>query len=293
MADRSPDRNDPRNDARKDEGNGRHGGAGKAERQVVRVAAVGDVHCKETSRGALRPLFERVAETADVLVLCGDLTDHGLPAEAQVLVHELTASVKLPTLAVLGNHDYEAGHVDEVRKIITDAGVNLLDGDAAEVMGVGFAGVKGFGGGFGRGTLSAFGEPAIKAFVKEALDETMKLEAALLRLRTPHKIAVLHYAPIQGTVEGEPETIFPWLGCSRLEEPINRIRVNAVVHGHAHKGAAEGKTAAGVPVYNVAVPVMRTAYPDRPPFRILDLPLAPKQAVLPASAEPPVETAVG
>ena len=297
MADRNErgDRNERQERQERNDGRpGGQGGTNGGGKSVVRVAAVGDVHCNVNARGTSRPLFERIADSADVMVICGDLTDHGLPAEAQVLVQELSASAKVPILAVLGNHDYESGHVDEVRKMLCDAGVQLLDGDAVEVKGIGFAGVKGFGGGFGRGTLSGFGEPAIKAFVKEALDESMKLEAALLRLRTPHKIAVLHYAPVQATVEGEPIEIFPWLGCSRLEEPINRYRVNAVVHGHAHKGAPEGKTAAGVPVYNVSVQVMRANYPDRPPFRILDLPAAPVAApAMPAtSAEPPVETAV-
>lgn len=261
---------------------------GNNGRDVVRIAAVGDVHCR--SAGALRPLFERIAADADVMVLCGDLTDHGLVAEAQTLAKELAGLPKLPVLAVLGNHDYESGHVDEVRQILTDAGVQLLDGDAVEIRGVGFAGVKGFAGGFGRGTLSSFGEPATKAFVKEALDEAMKLEAALLRLRTQHRIAVLHYAPIRETVEGEPPEIFPYLGCSRLEEPINRYQVTAVVHGHAHRGAAEGKTSAGVPVYNVSLPLMRTIYPDRPPFRLLDVTVTRKPVASGADQTVPVPT---
>jgi Icc-related predicted phosphoesterase len=287
----------------------------KAERrQHVRVAAAGDLHARETSRDALRPLLARIAEAADVLVLCGDLTDHGLPAEAHVLARELSAAVnpdRLPTLAVLGNHDYEAGHADEVKKILQGAGVTVLDGDALEVKGVGFAGVKGFGGGFGRGTLSGFGESAVKHFVQEAVDETMKLEAALLRLRNSpvlHRIAVLHYSPIRATVEGEPPEIFPFLGCSRMEEPLNRYQVTAVVHGHAHRGSPEGRTTGGAPVYNVSAPLMRQAYPDRPAFRVLDVPVtrpsaaeggdatrpAPPDAATGAAAPgPPVETAVG
>ncbi len=283
-------------------------------RQHVRVAAAGDLHARETSRDALRPLLARIAEAADVLVLCGDLTDHGLPAEAHILARELSAAVhpdRLPTLAVLGNHDHESGHADEVKKILEGAGITVLDGDAVEVKGVGFAGVKGFGGGFGRGTLSAFGESAVKDFVKEAIDETMKLEAALLRLRNSpalHRIAVLHYSPIRGTVEGEPPEIYPFLGCSRLEEPLNRYQVTAVIHGHAHRGAPEGRTTGGAPVYNVSAPLMRQAYPDRPAFRVLDVPVtrpsaaeggdatrpAPPDAATGAAAPgPPVETAVG
>jgi Icc-related predicted phosphoesterase len=137
---------------------------------------------------------------------------------------------------------------------------------------VGFAGVKGFAGGFGRGALGPWGEPVIKAFVQEALNEALKLESALARLKTKHRIAVLHYAPIRETVEGEPVDILPWLGSSRLEEPLARFEVSAVVHGHAHKGAPEGRTATGIPVYNVAVQVLKASYPDRPTFRIIEVP---------------------
>jgi len=260
-------------------------------RNVTRVAALGDLHCTEASHGILQPLFSQIAESADVMVLCGDLTDHGMIPQAQTLAKELsTAAHKIPTVAVMGNHDYESGHAAEVRQILSDAGVTLLDGDACEVRGIGFAGVKGFGGGFGRGTLSAFGEPAVKAFVHECIEESLKLETALQRLRTPHRIAVLHYSPVRDTVEGEPCEIFPYLGCSRLEEPLNRFQVTAAVHGHAHRGAAEGKTAAGVPVYNVSLPVMRTNYPNKPPFRLLTLPAVAPTPPMATSNEQPVET---
>jgi Icc-related predicted phosphoesterase len=238
----------------------------------IRIAAFADLHFRINSQGTLLPLLTQVAHSADVLVLCGDLTDHGHPEEARALAKELSGALAVPILAVLGNHDYESGHNDEVAAILAGAGVTMLDGDAAEIHGVGFAGVKGFPGGFGRGTLSSFGEPAVKRFVQEALDEAMKLERALLRLRTPHRIAVLHYSPIRATVEGEPLEIFPYLGCSRLEEPLNRYQVTACVHGHAHNGAPEGRTTTGVPVYNVALPLMRKHFSDRPPFRLLDLP---------------------
>jgi Icc-related predicted phosphoesterase len=258
---------------------------------MVRVAAVGDVHVSKDSRGMLQPLLHQISASADVLALCGDLTNHGLAEEAKVLAQELAASTKVPILAVLGNHDYEAGQAPEIRKILSDAGVMMLDGEAREICGVGFAGVKGFCGGFGRGTLSAFGEPSIKAFVQEAIEEAMKLETALQQLRTRHRVAILHYSPVRDTVEGEPIEIFPWLGCSRLEEPINRYQVTAAVHGHAHKGSPEGHTSTGVPVYNVAMHVMRNAYPDRPPFRLLTLPAAPpKEAQVPKGE--PVETRV-
>ena len=208
-----------------------------------------------------------------MLVLCGDFTDYGLPEEARVLARELTAAVKIPVIAVLGNHDYEAGKQDEIREILLDAGVTVLDGEATEIQGVGFAGVKGFAGGFGRGALGPWGEQAIKHFVQEAVDEALKLEAALARLRTQQRVALLHYSPIRGTVEGEPPEIFPYLGSSRLEEPINRYRVSAVFHGHAHRGTPEGRTSTGVPVYNVAMPLLTRINPDRPPYLIVNLPL--------------------
>ena len=239
---------------------------------VVRVAALGDLHCSKGSQGLIRPLFEDAARFADVLVLCGDLTDYGLPEEAHLLVEELSVASKLPIVAVLGNHDFESGREAEVRQILVDAGLILLDGDAVVVQGVGFAGVRGFAGGFGRGTLGSWGEKAVKAFVQEAVDEAMKLESALARLRTESRIAVLHYAPIRATVENEPVEIFPFLGCSRLEEPLNRYPVTAVVHGHAHNGTPEGRTATGIPVYNVSLPLMRRTLPDRPPFLILEVP---------------------
>jgi Icc-related predicted phosphoesterase len=245
------------------ERNGREG--------LVRVATVGDVHCSKTSRGALRGIFERVAEEADVLALCGDLTDYGLPEEAEVLIGEMGALGKMPVVAVLGNHDFEAGQPEVIGKMLTQAGVTMLDGESCEIKGVGFAGAKGFGGGFGRGTLGAWGEKAVKVFVQEAIDEAMKLESALARLRTPRKIVVLHYSPIRATVENEPPEIFPYLGCSRLEEPLLRYPATAVVHGHAHNGTFEGKTQTGVPVYNVSAPLLRKTFPDRPPFFVIEV----------------------
>ena len=236
---------------------------------MVRVAAMGDVHVGKTSQGALASVFAQVSDAADVLVLCGDLTDYGLPDEARVLAKELNASVRIPIVAVLGNHDYESGKEGEIRDILVDAGVAMLDGESHEVHGVGFAGVRGFCGGFGRGALGPWGEAIIKQFVHEAVSESLKLETALARLRTPARIAVLHYAPVRATVEGEPLEIFPFLGSSRLEEPLSRYPVRAVVHGHAHNGALEGRTTTGVPVYNVAVPLLRKSWPDRAPFRVI------------------------
>jgi Icc-related predicted phosphoesterase len=241
-------------------------------RDTVRIAAVSDVHYGKQSQGALQSLFSQITERADVLLMPGDLTDYGLAEEARVLARDLTACVKIPIVAVLGNHDFESDQQDEIVRILADAGVHVLDGDSVELQGVGFAGVKGFAGGFGRGTLGPWGERAIKAFVQESVNETLKLESALARLKATHRIALLHYAPVQDTVMGEPVEIFPWLGSSRLEEPLTRYQVSAVVHGHAHRGAPEGRTTTGIPVYNVSILVLRASYPDQPAFRIIEVP---------------------
>jgi Icc-related predicted phosphoesterase len=236
----------------------------------VRVAALGDLHCTKTSQGAFQALFSRIAEAADVLLIAGDLTDYGLPEEARVLAREL-ATIRIPVAAVLGNHDIESDKQDEVRTIISDAGVTILDGDACELQGIGIAGVKGFGGGFGPRALGPWGEPIIKQFVHEAVNEALKLEAALARLRTKQLVALLHYAPVQQTVDGEPLEIYPFVGSSRLEEPLSRYPVSLVVHGHAHRGCLEGATRTGVPVYNVSMPLLTRSFPDRPAFRVFNL----------------------
>ena len=243
------------------------------EKDFLRIAAVADIHVKKGSQGVLQPLFAEASDSADVMLLCGDLTDYGTIEEAKALAKEITQALRIPAIGVLGNHDYESGQEKEVVEILTDAGVTMLDGGSTEVHGVGFAGVKGFAGGFGRRALGAWGEKIIKDFVHETINESLKLEAALARLRTPQKIAVLHYSPIQATVAGEPLEIVAFLGSSRLEEPIDRYRVNAVFHGHAHRGAPEGRTKGAAPVYNVAMPVLAASFPERLPFRVVEVPL--------------------
>ncbi len=239
-------------------------------KDIVRIAALGDLHHgRSATPGSLQPLFAQVNESADILVLCGDLTDYGLVEEAQTLVREL-AAVKVPMVGVLGNHDFESAQQAELTRIFAGAGITMLDGDTTEILGIGFAGVKGFAGGFGRRALGPWGEDIMKKFVHEAVDEALKLESALARLRNEQRIAVLHYAPIQATVEGEPMEIFPFLGCSRLEEPLGRYPVSAVFHGHAHHGQPEGFTAKKVPVYNVSLSLMRQRFPERP-FRVLEV----------------------
>jgi Icc-related predicted phosphoesterase len=268
---------------------------------TVRVAALADLHCTKTSQGAYQPLFAKITDTSDVLLLAGDLTDYGLPEEAKVLARELTA-LRVPVAAVLGNHDIESGKSEEVTRILTDAGVVVLDGDACELKGIGIAGVKGFGGGFGQRALGPWGEPIIKQFVREAVDEALKLEAALARLRSDPLVALLHYSPIAATVDGEPMEIYPFLGSSRLEEPIGRYPVSLVLHGHAHRGQLEGRTKNGVPVYNVSMPLLTRTFADRPPFRVFEVPTSaadastagrPTSAIDAAAAvKPPAEIAL-
>jgi Icc-related predicted phosphoesterase len=236
----------------------------------IRIAAVGDLHCGKNSQGVFQEIFKSIADVADILVLCGDLTDYGTPEEARILAQDLSNAVHIPMVGVLGNHDFESGKQDEVRQIFQDKGITILDGESHEILGIGFAGAKGFMGGFGRYSLGAWGEQAIKNIVNETLTEALKLDSALARLRTRHQIVILHYSPIAGTVEGEPTEIWPFLGNSRLEEPLLRHEVTTVFHGHAHKGTLEGKLMSGVPVYNVAMPLLRAKFPDAPPYRIFE-----------------------
>lgn len=229
----------------------------------VRVAALGDIHVNETNRSEVRDLLIGIGRTADLLVLCGDLTNRGLPTEAAILAEDLV-HCPLPVVAVLGNHDVESGQEHEVVKILREGGVTMLDDEPYETQGIGFAGVKGFCGGFDQHELTPFGEASIKAFVRESLDEALRLESSLARLRTIHKIAVLHYAPVRDTVEGEPPEIFPFLGSSRLADPIDRFNAMVGVHGHAHNGTHAGKTNKGIPIYNVALAIMKRESPEQP-----------------------------
>jgi len=229
------------------------------QKKIKKIAAVADIHIRETDRGKWSNYFKEVSRQADILLICGDLTDTGDEGEAQVLVEELKAC-SIPVVAVLGNHDHEKGRHKLIRQILMKEGVHVLDGEAIVIDNVGFAGVKGFGGGFDNYMLSMFGEGAMKAFVQEAVDEALHLDRALARLDSEYdhikKIVLLHYAPIKETVIGEPEAIFPFLGSSRLSEPLNRRNVYAAFHGHAHVGTLEGVTSGGVKVYNVAKPIL-------------------------------------
>ena len=236
---------------------------------TITVAAIGDLHVTEGSERRYRDMFAEISEKADALALCGDLTNFGRIAEAESLAEDLEACT-IPIVAVLGNHDYESGLADEVALILEQAGARMLGEQAVVIEGVGFAGTKGFIGGFGRGELGAFGEQAIKTFVDEALAEARILENALRSLRTERSVAVLHYAPIVGTVEGEPLEIYPFLGCSRLADAVDRFdNVKAVVHGHAHRGAYSGRTPRGVPVFNCAKFVVEPVFGR--PYALLEI----------------------
>jgi Icc-related predicted phosphoesterase len=233
----------------------------------IKVAAMGDLHVRDDEPPSWRTMFEEVSRAAQVLVLAGDLTDLGKPKEAELLAEELRACT-IPVVGVLGNHDYECGHVEEVTAILRQAGMKLLDGQSAEIEGVSFVGVKGFAGGFGRGMLGAFGEPAIKAMVAENVNEALRLENAMRKVRPGRTLVVLHYAPIPDTIVGEPLEIFPFLGSSRLAETIDRFPVSAVVHGHAHIGVYEGRTPGGVPVFNVAKYIKK---PTGRPYALIEI----------------------
>ncbi|WP_342238021.1 metallophosphoesterase family protein [Inquilinus sp. OTU3971] len=237
-----------------------------AEKEKFTVAAIGDIHVKEQS-DPLREMFGEIAQAADALVLCGDLTDTGTIRQAERLAEDLHAC-PIPVIGVLGNHDYECGEVETVQSILTQAGLRLLDGSAVEIDGVGFVGVKGFAGGFGRRMLGSFGEPETKEFVAVAVSEAMRLENAMRTVKTQRAMVVLHYAPISETIEGEPLEIYPFLGSSRLAETIDRFTVSAVVHGHAHRGVYQGHTPAGAPVYNVAWAIEK---PSGRPYALIEL----------------------
>jgi Icc-related predicted phosphoesterase len=235
----------------------------------MRIAATADLHFSAARHNALHEQLSHVRDEADVLVLAGDLTNYGTTAEMEPLLNVVVRS-RIPTVAVLGNHDFESGKQAELIKMMEGAGIKVLDGTAYERDGVGFAGTKGFVGGFGRGVLTAFGEPEIKQFVQASIDESLKLERAMSQLRTQKRVVVIHYSPIAATVQGEAAEIFPFLGTTRLAEVIDRHGADLVLHGHAHHGQLEGKTVGGTPVYNVAITLLQARQPSSA-YRIFDV----------------------
>src|SRR5438270_9561753 len=235
----------------------------------MRIAATADLHYSAQRSSPLKEQLQGVRDEADLLIVAGDLTNYGQPSEMEPLVNVLVR-LRIPIVAVLGNHDYESGKEQELMRMMTSEGIKVLDGSAYERDGVGFAGTKGFVGGFGRGVLTAFGEPEIKTFVRASIDEALKLERGMSQLRTPKRVVVLHYSPIAATVRGEDPEVTPFLGTSRLAEVTDRHGADLVVHGHAHHGTLEGQTLAGVPVRNVAITLLQ-AQPNPSTYRVFDI----------------------
>jgi Icc-related predicted phosphoesterase len=234
----------------------------ESSQRKIKIAALGDLHTQPSTAGSFRTVFRNISEKADLLVLAGDLTDRGRRQEAESLVEQLSFCT-IPILGVLGNHDYENNKQEEIKKVLAPK-IHFLEEEPAVFGEVGFAGVKGFGGGFAPYMLEPFGENTLKHFVYRAFEEALKLETSLAKLTTKKKVVVLHYLPIRQTAVGEPEEIYPFLGSSRLEESINFFHVSAVFHGHAHFGSFEGKTSRGTPVYNAAMSLRKKQNPDQP-----------------------------
>jgi Icc-related predicted phosphoesterase len=231
---------------------------------LIRVAAVGDVHFGTDSSGTLRPHLEQLKDSADVLLVAGDLTRHGHPDEAEVIADELE-DLPVPVISVLGNHDYHYGTPEAVTASLVKRGITVLEGESTSLQlagaRVGIAGIKGFGGGFIDASGADFGEPEMKAFIRHTKLQAARLEAALESLDSADLVLVLlHYSPIRETLHGEPPQIFPFLGSYLLAEPIDRLGAHLILHGHAHRGRERGTTPRGIPVRNVSQPVIRQAY---------------------------------
>jgi Icc-related predicted phosphoesterase len=235
---------------------------------TLRIAAVGDIHVGEDSRGRLAPCYAELQSCADLLLLAGDLTRTGTPAEAAMVAEEL-AAVPVPVVAVLGNHDVHSDAADKVTSCLREAGIAVLDGDAVVVdvdgTSVGVAGTCGFGGGFVGRSASAFGEPEMKAFVNRSCRMADELEQALAGLTCDVRVALTHYSPVPETLVGEPTEIYPFLGSYLLAEAIDHVGADLALHGHAHRGSERGLTPGGVRVRNVAQPVIGA------PFRVFEL----------------------
>ncbi len=239
----------------------------------LKIAALGDLHIRENSAGSLRELFTDISKQADILVLCGDLTNLGLPSEAEVLAQELQ-SLTIPVVGILGNHDFQSDQELEVIRILQQSKVNFVQGveyifKKADKQ-YAFTGAKGFGGGFRPSMWGRFGEPEQKAFYDAVAKEVQALENGLQQIdRLPEisaKFVVMHFSPIKDTLQGELSELYPFLGSTRLEEVIDRYKVNAVFHGHSHFGFPTGRTEKQIAVYNVAYPLMQKNNIKRPYF---------------------------
>jgi Icc-related predicted phosphoesterase len=245
-------------------------------KQKLKIAAVADVHIKETSKDSLKKIIQSIGKEADIFLLCGDLTNFGQPQEVDILT-EVFSQLNIPVLAVFGNHDYESDQQDILRKKLLEHNVIVLEGTEYIFekgdRKIGFTGVKGFGGGFNPNMWGRFGEKAQKAFYDAIESEVQKLENGLNTLQSQEvegTFVLLHYSPIRKTVEGDIVEMYPFLGSSRLEEVIDRYRLTAVFHGHSHFGKPEGATAKGIPVFNVALPLMQKLSPDKP-YKIFEI----------------------
>jgi uncharacterized protein len=217
----------------------------------MRIAAIGDLHCRVNYTDQMDEILDGIASIADVLVMAGDLTDTGLPEEAEALVAALEW-LQIPKIGILGNHDHESGMAEEVRQVMEAGGVVILDSNVHEIGDTGFVGTKGFAGGFGSTMVQPFGEEALKAFIRTGIEESIALENAAAKLHCKHKMAILHYAPIKETLNGEPLELHSFLGSQRLGNALDRQQVDVIVHGHAHHGSPQGHTQTGIPVYNVS-----------------------------------------
>jgi Icc-related predicted phosphoesterase len=230
---------------------------------MIRVAAMGDLHFGPDLAGRVRPQLEDLDERADVLLIAGDVTRVGDPDEAKGLADELS-DVKIPVIAVLGNHDYHSDRQDEIRKILEDQGIQVLEGESVslEVDGstLGVAGAKGFGGGFVGASGSDFGEPEMKSFIRHTRDVAARLRESLSKLESEHRVALMHYAPVESTIRGERLEIYPFLGSYLLGEAVDAVGADLILHGHAHRGTERGVTPGGIPVRNVARPVLQRPY---------------------------------
>lgn len=230
---------------------------------MIRIAAVGDVHLDEDVVGRYRPALEQLPDKADALLLAGDLTRHGTEQEARCVATEF-GGLGVPVIAVLGNHDHHSDQAPQVVRVLTDAGITVLEGEGTVVncggRRLGVAGVKGFGGGFAGACASTFGEREMKAFVQTTTDSAERLGVALRALDCDLRVALMHYAPVPDTLVGEPLEIYPFLGSYLLGQAVDSAPTALAIHGHAHAGTERGRTPGGVRVRNVAHPVIKQAY---------------------------------
>jgi Icc-related predicted phosphoesterase len=230
---------------------------------MIRIAAVGDVHVDKDVLGRYRPALEQLPEVADVLLVAGDLTRHGTVAEAECFATEF-GGLAVPVVLVLGNHDHQSDQQEEVAGVLTQAGMTVLEGSSVVLTlnghRLGVAGAKGFGGGFAGACASAFGEREMKNFVATTEAIADKLGAALRSTDCDALVALTHYSPVPETLAGEPLEIYPFLGSYLLARAIDSAPTALALHGHAHHGTERGRTAGGVPVRNVAHPVIKQAY---------------------------------